>query len=341
MATNKHARLRYEALDKCLSNFSRKYFIEDLHEACCSYLENELGEPISISRRQLYADLTTMKNSLSMQAPIEAYWDGNRKYYRYSKEGFSIVDLTDEELLELETTVRMITSFKGMPQFDWMWDIISKLKKKYKCKGTDKTVLLFDSNVDLKGINRFKELFGYIVNEQTITITYEPFNKPSSNLTIHPYYLKQYNNRWFLLGLTEGHEQLSVYPIDRIIDIRLSKTDFRKNNVLIDPDDFFYDVIGVTVPKESIVEEVKLRFSEHRFPYIVAKPIHPSMHIYKEDRIVTVNVKLNKELVSLILSYGKDVEVLSPKALREQIVDIIEENCKIYGLLKDDCKSPM
>lgn len=341
MSTNKHARLRYEALDKCLSNFSRKYYIEDLHEACCAYLENELGEPVSISKRQLYTDLTTMKNSVSMQAPIEAYWDGNRKYYRYSEKGFSIVDLTDEELIELETTIRMITSFKGMPQFDWMWDIISKLKKKYKCKGTDKTILLFDSNIDLMGIERFKELFGYIVNEQPIEILYAPFNKLSYNVILHPYYLKQYNNRWFLLGLTDEENKISIYPIDRIKSVTPSTIEFRTNYLLQEPEDYFYDIIGVTVPKNTCICEVKLQFSEHRFPYIVAKPIHPSMRINKDNRIVTINVKPNKELVSMILSFGNDVEVLEPITLREQIIDILQQNCKKYGLLKNDCKSPL
>lgn len=341
MATNRHANLRYEALDKCLSNFSRKYYIEDLHRACCTYLENELGKPVTVSTRQIYADMETMKNSLSMQAPIEAYWDGNRKYYRYSEKGFSIVDLTDEELMELEATIRTITSFKGMPQFDWMWDIIAKLKKKYKFKGTDKTVLLFDSNIDLKGLDKFKDLFGYIVNEQPIIINYQPFNKPSYEILIHPYYLKQYNNRWFLLGLSEGHTDLSVYPLDRIVDIKNTEESFIKNTILNDPEEFFYDVIGVTTKKDMKVEIVKLKFSKERFPYIVAKPIHPSMHIYEAEQTVTINVKLNKELVSLILSFGNDVEVIEPQRLKEKICESIVNSCKKYGLLKNDFKSPL
>ena len=114
MATNKNARLRYEALDKCLSNFSRRYYIEDLQKACCDFLTKELSIDTSVSRRQIYADLKEMELSPSMQAPIVAIQDGQRKYYRYSQEGFSIVDLTDDELLGLETTVNMLASFRGM-----------------------------------------------------------------------------------------------------------------------------------------------------------------------------------------------------------------------------------
>ena len=87
LATNKNARLRYEALDKCLSNFSRKYYIEDLQKACCEYLTKELSTDTTVSKRQVYADLKEMETSPSMQAPIKAYQDGQRKYYRYSHEG--------------------------------------------------------------------------------------------------------------------------------------------------------------------------------------------------------------------------------------------------------------
>lgn len=144
----------------------------------CDYLYAQLSEEKTVSKRQIYSDIQEMKTSPNMSAPIEAYWDGQRRYYRYSRQGFSIVDLTDEELTELETTVRMLASFRGMPQFDWMYEIIEKLKRKYKVKGFDKTILSFDSNVDLQGIERFRELFGYIVNEQPIKVLYAPFNKP-------------------------------------------------------------------------------------------------------------------------------------------------------------------
>lgn len=113
MATNKNARLRYEALDKYFSNFSRKFFIEDLQEAVCDYLHEQLIEIKTIIQRQICSDIEKMKTSPNMQTPIEIYWDGQRKYYRYSRQGFSIVDFTNEELTKLETTVRMpCTIFK-------------------------------------------------------------------------------------------------------------------------------------------------------------------------------------------------------------------------------------
>lgn len=339
MATNKNARLRYEALDKCLSNFSRRYYIEDLQKACCDFLTKELSIDTSVSRRQIYADLKEMELSPSMQAPIVAIQDGQRKYYRYSQEGFSIVDLTDDELLGLETTVNMLASFRGMPQFDWMIDIIRKLKKKYKVSENQRNILSFDSNVDLRGIDRFKELFNFIINEQPIKVTYEPFGKPDFDAEIHPYYLKQYNNRWFILGYNPEYKDISVFALDRIKKVESLNVDFIQDTLIEDPFDYFFDVIGTTIPNHGEVEKVVLKFSPKRYQYVSAKPIHHTQKSDNDTLTVTIDVIPNKELEAIILGFGKDVEVLEPEHLRNEIIEIMKESCNNYGLLKNDCKS--
>lgn len=339
MATNKNARLRYEALDKCLSNFSRKFYIEDLQKACCDYLTKELSTDTTVSKRQIYADLKGMEISPSMNAPIKAYQDGQRKYYRYSQEGFSIVDLTDDELTGIEATVNMLSSFHGMPQFDWMTDIIRKLKKKYKVSESKRNILSFDSNVDLRGIDRFKELFNYIVNEQPIRITYEPFGKEQFNAEIHPYYLKQYNNRWFILGFNPEYNDISVFALDRIKKVESINIKFIADSIIGNPFDYFFDVIGTTIPNDKKVESIILKFTPRRYQYVSAKPIH---HTQKNDDLnhtITIEVIPNKELEAIILGFGKDVEVLEPEHLRNEIIEIITESCEKYGLLKNDCKS--
>ena len=339
MATNKNARLRYEALDKCLSNFSRKYYIEDLQKACCDYLTKELSIDTTVSKRQVYADLKEMETSPTMQAPIKAYQDGQRKYYRYSQEGFSIVDLTDDELMGLEATVNMLASFRGMPQFDWMTDIIRKLKKKYKVSETQRNILSFDSNVDLRGIDRFKELFNYIINEQPIQITYEPFGKVPFDAEIHPYFLKQYNNRWYILGYNTDYKDISVFALDRIKKVESLTEDFIPDTLIEDPFDYFFDVIGTTIP-DGKVEKVVLQFASKRYEYVSAKPIHHTQKTDDTNHTITIEVIPNKELEAIILGFGKDVEVLEPEHLRNEIIEIMKESCENYRLLKNDCKSP-
>lgn len=342
MATNKDPWLRYLALDKCLSNYSRKFYIEDLQKAVCDYLTREKSEETTVSKRQIYDDLSQMRTSPELNAPIESYWEGQRKYYRYSEPGFSIVDLTDEELSSLEATVNMLASFWGMPQFDWMSRIIDKLKKKYKVSYTFRNILSFDSNVDLQGIERFQELFGYVNNEQPIIIEYAPFGKTPFRATVHPYCLKQYNNRWYLLGLVSDKEyhDISVFALDRITNVTTSDSKFIPDTIMIDPEDYFYDVIGMTINKEAKKEKVVLRFAPCRYSFVTSKPIHPSQTKNDQERTITINVIPNRELTATILGFGKDVEVLEPQSLRLEIASIFEECCKNYGLVKNDCTNP-
>src|SRR5690554_183185 len=84
MATNKHATIRYNALDKCLSNPGRKYYIDDLVEFCNEEIYNFTGADNGIKKRQVYDDLRFMKSDQGFAAPIEAYKDGRRSYHRYT-----------------------------------------------------------------------------------------------------------------------------------------------------------------------------------------------------------------------------------------------------------------
>jgi len=62
-------------------------------------------------------------------------------------------------------------------------------------------IIAFDQNIDLKGIGFLGELFNAILFKRVLKIKYKSFtNEQFENQTIHPYYLKQYNNRWFLFG---------------------------------------------------------------------------------------------------------------------------------------------
>lgn len=60
MPTNKNAQLRYQIIDKCLSNWSRRYYIEDLVDACneALYLYNgETKDGCGVKKRQVQEDL--------------------------------------------------------------------------------------------------------------------------------------------------------------------------------------------------------------------------------------------------------------------------------------------
>ena len=336
MPTNKNAQLRYQILDRCFSDFHRKYFIEDLMDKVNDALMDLYGTQISV--RQIREDIKYMKDRVTYNAPIEAYpFEGRKCYYRYSDPDFSIFnsDLSNEEVEKLRTTIEMLGRFRGIPGNAWLEEVISNLEYRFGVKSNNDNIVAFDQNSQLKGIEYLSELIDSAVNHTPLKIIYKTFSGIEKTRIVHPYHLKEYNNRWFLFGLQESdkHENfITNMALDRIVSFsRPSNIAFIPNND-IDFSTRFKDVVGVTIPEDHPnVEEVLLKFDPARFPYIVSKPIHSSQKIVNEEEYtLSLNVRPNKELEAQIFSFGHQVEVLKPEWLRQQIAEKIAETYKKY-----------
>lgn len=157
-------------------------------------------------------------------------------------------------------------------------------------------------------------------------------------MTIHPYYVKQYNGRWFLYGLNDELNRISNLALDRIKSFHKSETSFKKNEKY-DFSTYFDDVVGVSIPNDDVVKEtIGLRFSPDRFPYVVSKPIHKSQYVIDEtNRQVEIKVRPTRELDQQVFSFIPDIEVLYPEWYRQHILAKIEENLKKYLSEKKDC----
>ena len=90
MATNKHATIRYHALDRCFANTGRRYYIEDLIEACNVALCDYTGIDDGVKRRQIFEDINFMESEQGWSIPLERCKDGKRVFYRYEDSTFSI-----------------------------------------------------------------------------------------------------------------------------------------------------------------------------------------------------------------------------------------------------------
>lgn len=172
MAQNKGANVRYRAIDKCLSAKHGRYSWEDLQRACEDALYRAFSERISVSRRQIFNDLNFMESEAGFRALIKRTKDGKRTYYTYEDPNFSIANmpLSYEELDQLKETILLLNRFKGLPQFEWMEELQSKLADKLHLNGTQESVIGFEQNMDLKGLENITPLFDAIVNKQVLSV---------------------------------------------------------------------------------------------------------------------------------------------------------------------------
>ena len=150
--------IRYQALDRCFSNSGRNFYINDLIEACNEALYNYTGEDKysdpdnpAISRRQIYDDISFMESSAGWEIPLEHIKDGKKVYFRYSEKDFSINNqpLSKAELDQLKEATFTLSRFKGVPSFEWIEEIISKLEDKFQLVGNTTSVIDFEQNIYL------------------------------------------------------------------------------------------------------------------------------------------------------------------------------------------------
>ncbi len=334
MPTNKNALLRYQILDQCFSDFSRKYEIQDLLEKVNAALYELYGTAISI--RQIRDDIKYMRDRMAYNAPIVAYqYDGKKCYYRYDDPNFTIFknELSPVEIAKLGSTIDMLSRFRGVPTNAWLEEVISSLEVRFGVKQSKENIVSFDTNEQLRGLQFLDALIDAAINHQPLRMLYRSFYGVEHDTIVHPYHLKQYNNRWFLLALEEfeGGTRFTNKALDRIIKFSKAEVPFIPNTE-IDYNTYFKDIVGVTVPKEHpCPEKILLKFDDARFPYIVSKPIHPTQVVISEtEHTLQINVRPNKELEALLFSYGPQVEVLAPEWLREQIKEKISRTLDNY-----------
>lgn len=324
MATNKHAVIRYQTLDKCFRNPGRRYFIDDLIEACNESIYEFTGKDEGIKKRQIFDDIRFMESPQGWNIPLEHLRDGHKIYYRYANFAFSINNqpLNENEEKQLKEAMLTLSRFKGMPQFEWVSEITARLDSGLKLSHNEYQIIQFEQNDFLEGIHHITPLYNAILYKNTLDIEYRSFKQDTPYIIVlHPYFLKQYNNRWYIFGMNNKNKLIINLALDRIVSINESKEPYLTNNA-IDFEEYFDDVIGVTVQNNEPVQRIELKVSNQLFPYIQTKPLHGSQKITnRHTDFITIALHLipNYELESLLLSMGEGIEVLSPETLRRKI----------------------
>ena len=315
MPNTKFSFVRCRILDKCFRS-PMLYQIQDLIDAC----EKELQ--MSISRRTIYNDIDFMKSRDGWDAPIDTIKDGNRRYYHYTDPDFSIdkMPLSEAQLKQIQGAVNLLNSFEGLPQFEGLEDSLAKIG--LTAMNTEaKPCFGLDHNNYVGGLEHLTPLFNAIQYNTVLKIKYEPFDEDAMDLVFHPQYLKQYNNRWYILGVEQNHtDQIWNLALDRIQSIETTK-DYPYNKLDVDWNDYFYDIIGVTNLDNAPVETVHFLVHGKTAHYLYTKPIHGSqVPKWLDDNTldITLKVKINYELKRTLLSYAPSLTILEPESLIEE-----------------------
>jgi len=339
MPTNKNALTRYKYLDEMLSDRHHFYDINDLTQKCNEKLA-AAGSP-EVTRRCIEKDIHFLEYD-PFFAEIERFRVNGKNCVRYASPSFSIFqkELSEEESNLILEVLNTIGQFEGLANFEWLerFKIGLGLKERRK-------IISFSNNPYLANSTLLGKLFDLISNEVVIRLSYHTFSDAAiRSIDFHPYLLKQYNNRWFLLGAADNDKKILNFALDRIdgADPIPEKEYYECQENLSER---FEDIVGVTLYEDRPVEHILCWVSDSSKNYIDTKPIHGSYTPIKGDveqqlrsaypnlekgMFLTLDCIKNYELIRELCSYGKELLVISPISLKEEIKQRIHNMMRLY-----------
>lgn len=339
MPTNKNALIRYKYLDRLLSDHHHYYDIHDLTDKVNEMLYDD-GFP-EVTQRCIEKDLNTLEYA-PFSAPIVRFgWNG-KHCISYENRSFSIFkqEISREERNLLREVLTTIGQFDGLDNFKWLDDFKIGLGLEER-----RQIISFSNNPYLQNSNLLGTLFDNISNEVVIKLSYHTFNDESvRSIDFHPYLLKQYNDRWFLIGAADSDNKILNFALDRIDKVE----PLPEKKYIECPDDLFErfeDIIGVTLYEERKCEHILCWVNDSSKGYVNTKPLHESYTPLKGDKdqdlrnqypkfeggmFFSIDCIPNFELIRELSSFGGNLVVLSPESIRSEIKNRLLKHLELY-----------
>lgn len=334
MPINKSAYIRFRIIDQCLRNKQKPYpSKEDLIEACTEVVGK-------VSMRTIEKDLEEMKNNeeLGYLAPIvyERRYNG----YCYSDQHYSInkMPLREEELYALDFAKQLMRQFDGLQPVQSFAGAVQKIEELINLHdylGDEK----LDDYVQVeKGwVQTGNEYLGILLQaireRKVVTLMYQRFEPDAAKQHhLHPYLLKEYRNRWYVLGYHPDKKQITTFALDRIKSLELKDEKFSRESSF-NTREYFAHAFGISVPNNLQPAKVTFTLPASEAMYVKSQPLHHSQRIVSETSKACkfeIEVIESYELVAQLLSFGSKIKVHSPAHLKNKIQQELEAALQNY-----------
>ena len=354
MPKTKNAMLRYQILDRLLSDRYHNYSLDDLTEAVCEELAEIDPKTNGITRRSIEKDIAFLEFENKPMAEIERYTVDSynrekqrttRKHcLRYADQGFSIFnqDMSDEERELLSGALSLLGHFEGLPNLDQL----EALRWKVRLKPRKNKVISLSRN-PIEKSNILGQLFNTIIHKQVIRLIYHRFKEPEdTEFVVNPYLLKEFNRRWYLICKDYDSDTVRNLAIDRVV-----KVEQLPSYKYEDPDGNvckrYDEIVGVTYLSDNPIQRIVFWVSDVSDDYVITKPIHLSQRLLKgkeEEELrqlhpslsggsfFSIECRRNYELIRELIALGPELVVLSPDDIIEEIGGKIKNMVMRYCL---------
>lgn len=362
MPATKNSLIRYKILDELLSDRTMRYNLDTLLDALNRRLLDQ--GCLGVSKRTLQYDLQYIEQEFLdcvtiLHEPMEMHSAKTDKsqimnWIHYEKPSQSIFKkpMTENEKQIISLSLSVLGHFEGIPNMA----TLELLRNSMNIKTQENQYVRMESCC-LENTSFFGELYNAIVNSYAVKLVNHEFINPEEKqvVIIHPVQLREYNNRWYVVGKVELESgKLSskprLYRLDSLDSVEALPTHnycFYNGNI----DDYFEDIIGVTNYKNEPCQTIIFWISEVSKGYAESKPFHGSWKKLRGDReteyrtkypqleqgaFFQIDCKLNYELIRELSSFGPHLVVLEPDNIRQKVYDRAKEMCNIYDTLNEN-----
>ena len=169
-----------------------------------------------------------------------------------------------------------------------------------------------------------------MLDNAVLHILYKKYQSTETDRrTIHPYAVKEFEKRWYIVAFSEEAGQLRTYAMDRIQSVERAEGTFtlpKGFNV----DDLFQASYGIYLPEEGQKPVlVRIRATEREAAYLRDLPLHPSQTALPGNEFV-LRVIPNPGFIMELLRHGNRLEVLEPESLRRTVKEELKKALDIY-----------
>ena len=362
MPSNKNAVIRYMYLDQMLRDRYNKYTCEELLKRVNERLKLDGyptigGDPddyeryIKSGKRVIQLDIQALQDApFNMEIDSSERLNGS-PVYKYADQTQSLFSkpLSDDEKRLLQEVLNTLGQFAGLDSFEWLNDLQERLNdpKAFGRNVYDRELMMprriisFSANNYLEGKDYLGILFALISNKKVVDVKYEPFGETTRTIRLYPYLLKQYNDRWYLIGTPLATEEFPYrkdfyvnLPLDRIKSV-VAVDDVEYIDCDEEFEERYDDILGITWLKDEDLTKIIIAVKNSYIGYVDTKPIHGSQVKFSEERqselhyeyaafegytFYSLTLKPNRELYNTIYSYGDNVILVSPSEMRCKMI---------------------
>lgn len=188
-------------------------------------------------------------------------------------------------------------------------------------KGEIYSFIDFEKAPAVNGSQHLTGIVNAILQKKVLRIYYKPFyeDKPYF-INVHPYLIKEYKYRWYLIGLNDLKNELRTYALDRIWEIEEIKEEYIP--ATFNPEEYFRNSFGVIAPTGE-PPKIIMELSRHQAQYIITQPLHHSQVLEAEkDQSMVFSLRLHPtiEFIQWILSMGSEILIHEPDNLRKKVI---------------------